>query len=372
MNVSSCLLTLVLFLTLKESYSETTRQSNSKKILKKCCRVGDLLNVSGQCDVGTGAPKSWAPKVFFPKKKEFFDPAGTLPNMFSVKEEERPNCSSPELFKSSDIIIVANKGILIKTKHLTIEDFEAFCVDEEYSLICRNNNNEAVADNMTKRIELTKCCGPNEVYDSTSCNATNKVDPLFQSPNDIGYKMKFDFNYKFPDCGGSNEFAIAGLFLSNNYDLSTGNVKTESGKIFEREQFCLEHVYGPNEMYEGVKIFTCTEHFGTVPPTLTHQTDEGPFIVLAVGLLISVLFLIATLIVGFLLLSNHHMLHWRCQTNYVICLLIGDLLLAITQISGTSLHGPACIIFAHLMHFFFLATFFWLNTMCFNIWWTFR
>lgn len=24
------------------------------------------------------------------------------------------------------------------------------------------------------------------------------------------------------------------------------------------------------------------------------------------------------------------------------------------------------------MHFFFLAAFFWLNTMCFNIWWTFR
>lgn len=27
---------------------------------------------------------------------------------------------------------------------------------------------------------------------------------------------------------------------------------------------------------------------------------------------------------------------------------------------------------AYGMHFFFLAAFFWLNTMCFNIWWTFR
>lgn len=24
------------------------------------------------------------------------------------------------------------------------------------------------------------------------------------------------------------------------------------------------------------------------------------------------------------------------------------------------------------MHFLFLSAFFWLNTMCFNIWWTFR
>ena len=27
---------------------------------------------------------------------------------------------------------------------------------------------------------------------------------------------------------------------------------------------------------------------------------------------------------------------------------------------------------AIMAHFFFLAAFFWLNTMCFNIWWTFR
>ncbi|KAE8752412.1 hypothetical protein FOCC_FOCC000884, partial [Frankliniella occidentalis] len=36
--------------------------------------------------------------------------------------------------------------------------------------------------------------------------------------------------------------------------------------------------------------------------------------------------------------------------------------------------GVFCFRFvaAVLMHFLFLAAFFWLNTMCFNIWWTFR
>lgn len=32
----------------------------------------------------------------------------------------------------------------------------------------------------------------------------------------------------------------------------------------------------------------------------------------------------------------------------------------------------SCYVSAIMAHFFFLAAFFWLNTMCFNIWWTFR
>lgn len=62
-----------------------------------------------------------------------------------------------------------------------------------------------------------------------------------------------------------------------------------------------------------------------------------------IGLLISVIFLMATLVTGFLLPSNHHVLHWRCQTYYVACLLVGDLLLAITQIFGNTIVGFTCV-----------------------------
>ncbi|KAL7031918.1 hypothetical protein ACKWTF_007172 [Chironomus riparius] len=362
----------ILFAFISESYSETTRQSNAKKvIITKCCRIGDLLNIEGVCEPALGS-LIWAPKVFLPKKRTFYEKPGLLPSFFNVKEEVRPNCDAPEFFKSTDVYIVGNGSIYLKNKHITIENFESFCVDQDFSLVCRNDQ-ELVPDNMTTTVKLTKCCGPNEIYASSSCiGANNKSgDPLF-NPNDDGLKMKIDFDYKFPDCDGSNEFAIAGPFLSSNFDMSSGHVKTESGKIFQREQYCLDHVIANDNNYEGVKIFTCSEHYSTIPPNLNHHQDDTRFAIYSIGLLISVLFLIATLAVGFLLLSNHHMLHWRCQTNYVICLLIGDLLLAITQISGTSLHGPSCVIIAHLMHFFFLATFFWLNTMCFNIWWTFR
>lgn len=75
----------------------------------------------------------------------------------------------------------------------------------------------------------------------------------------------------------------------------------------------------------------------------------------SIGLLISVIFLLATLATGFILPSNHHVLHWRCQTFYVGCLLVGDLLLAINQIFGADISGFPCFAigkFAILIFYF--------------------
>lgn len=122
-------------------------------------------------------------------------------------------------------------------------------------------------------------------------------------------------------------------------------------------------------------MFACSDLFPvpTVPVSVSNHNDENvQYVLYSIGLLISVIFLSATLAAGFMMPSNHHVLHWRCQTYYIACLLVGDLLLAISQIFGKTIRGAPCIGIAIFMHFFFLAAFFWLNTMCFNIWWTFR
>ncbi|KAG5684980.1 hypothetical protein PVAND_014183 [Polypedilum vanderplanki] len=366
----------LLLLFLSESYSETTRQTaasppnNKKVIISKCCRIGDSLDENGKCIIG--AKSKWVPKIFLPKKKAFYEKEGTLLPIMTVKEEVRPDCKYPEFFKSSEVILIGNGSLYLQNKHLTLNNSESFCIDQDYSLVCRFDK-DSVPDNMTI-IKLTKCCLPNEIYESNKCSSLNKSDQLNNYKIINTEDIKVDYDYKFPECIVSNEFAITGPFSDQNFDFTSGSVTTDSGKIFEHGQYCLDHVIAEDKHYEGIKIFTCSDHYQTAPPppSRDHHQDDTHFAIYSIGLLISVLFLIATLAVGFLLLSNHHMLHWRCQTNYVICLLIGDLLLAITQIFGTNLPGPACTITAHLMHFFFLATFFWLNTMCFNIWWTFR
>lgn len=80
--------------------------------------------------------------------------------------------------------------------------------------------------------------------------------------------------------------------------------------------------------------------------------------VYSVGLIISLIFLIATLVISFLVPSNHHALHWRCQTYYVACLLVGDFFLAITQLAGDAILEPYCSIVGKWILFFALS---WTN-----------
>ena len=359
---------LMILLFLKELNAETARTTTGKLkvFINKCCRLGDVLNKDEFCEAATGM-KKWAPRVFFPKIKSFHNDTGSLPAFMTVIEESRPGCQTFERLNSTDVYVLGNGSLFLDKKHVVINSINDYCVDQTFSLVCRHDK-ENIPSNMAV-IELTKCCGPNQIYNvsASTCITINNSNPLLNNPLLDGVFV--DLTFKFPDCA-TNEFAIAGPFLKENFYPDKGDVKTDSGKVFNSNQFCLDHVQ--SDHYEGVKIFTCSEHYAIAPSISSQHQEDARFFIYSIGLLISVLFLFATLLVGFLLISNHHVLHWRCQTNYVICLLIGDLLLAITQLAGSSITGPSCVIIAHLMHFFFLATFFWLNVMCFNIWWTFR
>lgn len=68
-----------------------------------------------------------------------------------------------------------------------------------------------------------------------------------------------------------------------------------------------------------------------------------------------------TLAIGFLIPSNHHVLHCRCQTYYVGCLLVGDLLLAINQSYGSLIAGLPCLALGKKVSFTICA--FYINKM---------
>lgn len=72
-------------------------------------------------------------------------------------------------------------------------------------------------------------------------------------------------------------------------------------------------------------------------------SQDVRFILFPIGLLISVVFLLATLATRYVLPTNRHILHWRCQTFHVVCLLIGDLELAFTQLFGRTATHFICV-----------------------------
>ncbi|KAL7305228.1 hypothetical protein TKK_0002613 [Trichogramma kaykai] len=126
-------------------------------------------------------------------------------------------------------------------------------------------------------------------------------------------------------------------------------------------QYCL------NEGSQGYSVQVCFEEpFSDAEDSEPAYTPLAPW-----GMISSVPFLLATFFV-YLLLPELRNIHGLTITAYVFCLIVSNTSLSTLQITPPEcISMLGCYIFAYIVHFFFLASFFWLNVMCFDIWWTF-
>ncbi|XP_066901674.1 probable G-protein coupled receptor Mth-like 10 [Halyomorpha halys] len=127
-------------------------------------------------------------------------------------------------------------------------------------------------------------------------------------------------------------------------------------EIVTRE-FCLEE----NEFNE-------TYTYVCFPPN-EEEVLEATLQAYSIGLFFSLPFLLATVIVyaSFKRLRN---LHGKCVLYHTSSMLVAYLLLALAQ-NGHLQEETPCFIVGYAIQFFFMATFFWLNVMCFDIYWAF-
>lgn len=90
-----------------------------------------------------------------------------------------------------------------------------------------------------------------------------------------------------------------------------------------------------------------------------------------VGLIVSLPFLLATFVVYSILPELWNM-HGYTLRGYVGSLFVAYMVLVVLQLTQPdAIEYSVCITLAFVIHFSFLASFFWLNVMCFDIWWTF-
>uniref|UniRef100_A0A336LR90 CSON011196 protein n=1 Tax=Culicoides sonorensis TaxID=179676 RepID=A0A336LR90_CULSO len=348
--------------------------AKEKKVyVRKCCRVGDYFDerIHG-CAAGGGGDialtKSWLPQIWLIARAKFhlFE---TFPKHMTLLEDERPStCHTPELF-TRDYTLFSNGSMYLSTKHELVHP-EDLCVDRKIALVCTRAAKEPANINKKPKTDtIRKCCSPNMVY--LNENKTCVVLPETQSKAMTVFDLDmYDLIYTFPECQ-EPIYAIIGEFDKSNVVNGTKiGYKINSDQVLKSNQFCIESTI--QDTKQKVDIFACSEHVSVSPDAKPIDDMQTRFAIYSIGLFISATFLAATLLIGFLTPSNHHIMHWKCQTYYVACLLVGEILLAITQLMKSGSGGWMCFTMAICMHFFFLAAFFWLNTMCFNIWWTFR
>ncbi|XP_011636120.1 G-protein coupled receptor Mth2-like isoform X1 [Pogonomyrmex barbatus] len=102
------------------------------------------------------------------------------------------------------------------------------------------------------------------------------------------------------------------------------------------------------------------------------ETIEQPQVYgFPIGLIVSLPFLLTTFVV-YTILPELWNMHGYTLRGYIGSLFVAYTVLAVIQlIKQDLLSDSICIAMAFIIHFSFLASFFWLNVMCFDIWWTF-
>ncbi|XP_044249734.1 probable G-protein coupled receptor Mth-like 1 [Drosophila takahashii] len=356
--------------------------------LNKCCHSGEFLNeTSGACLAGSET--LWLPMVYLVQQQRFYEPHGAAPRFLKFLPNTRPKCGQDrrtELFRSrgGNVMLFPNGTLYVRERGLLVQPPD-YCVDWEVALVCLESQPQdadalkAPAANHSEHgpanLRLSKCCGRWGSYNTQlqNCDLQPQREKLLRLAPQLP-AGSYLTSYGLPVCPRSGGYAIAGDWQDARLDRTTAGLQLPH-KNLSADQYCLEHTEREGE----VKIIACQHLFSAEEMAAPGEAVEDlggqnlQKAVLTGGILVSIVFLTATLVAGFLLPTAHHALHWRCQICYISCLLLGKILLAIEELSSSLQPGSAaCHTLAILMQFFFLAAFFWLNTMCFNIWWTFR
>ncbi|XP_036138367.1 probable G-protein coupled receptor Mth-like 1 [Monomorium pharaonis] len=346
--------------------------NKSQLTILKCCRYGEeLRQVDNDGSDEDALPRCertdnrWSPLIFSPARQTLEEEP---PADWHVVDGRRPVCDNhSELvhvpYRQSNPFILLDNGDAVLEVSSTISAGH-YCADSKALLVCMPRKSAGSHAAATMRPRVRRCCGENasfHEYGNTCVFIKETADAPPLLPN---VSSAIEIVTGFPTCPKFDNFTIVGNAMDATLQ-PDGSLEV-NGVVLPTGQFCVERI---KELNQISKVFACPEH---APQRPAVKATDIRFTLYPVGFIISAVFLAATLAAGWLLPASHHVLHWRCQTHHVACLMMGDILMAIIQLAGDSLHGASCKALAIMAHFFFLAAFFWLNTMCFNIWWTFR
>ncbi|KAK4872553.1 hypothetical protein RN001_014582 [Aquatica leii] len=201
---------------------------------------------------------------------------------------------------------------------------------------------------------VRKCCPLGQYMTNKTCVDTNKtfVIPEQKRPDLNGYQFIFG-----NDCKHKKRRTVLDPAWNSDQDF----ILTENGKIwvpaekllFKLQDYCVDYI----EDFDEIRALVCDYKNANI-------SDAN-----VIGIIISMPFLLLTFIVYALLPERN--LHRKSLMCYVITLFGAYLLLAIMQIYPNSVEFETCKVLALLCLFCFMVSFFFMNIMSIDMWWTF-
>ncbi|XP_058054277.1 G-protein coupled receptor Mth2-like [Anopheles bellator] len=209
------------------------------------------------------------------------------------------------------------------------------------------------------RICVRLCCADNE-YLTRTCVATNVSLPIKVNVSETeAIDLRNSTYYGF----------LRGKPCAHVYELTpqertedywtvakNGSVIIAETMLVPRNEYCL----APRENEPYVSGLICFE-----------SNEEFKYQLYPVGMLISVPFLLMTFFV-YACIPELRNMHGKSLMCYVLGLSVGYTVLSLVQLQTFPGASISCAISGYIVYFSFMVSFFWLNVMSFDIYWTFK
>lgn len=266
---------------------------------------------------------AFAPLVYAPNRGTFLD-RGRVPPHWRLEHAALPACAELRVLPehTAPYALLANNGSLLLRELRSALPPSRFCVDTVAALVCLEDSAPPPS----------KCCVEGHTFDGNRCaNDTERAAGALEELRVLVNGSALGFGW--PSCAGAvgSRYAEAGVLaaakLEENGTLALGGARLAAGA------WCAEATRGE----DGARVLACEAAARSVRPARSPR-----HLLYGAGLAVGAAFLAATLAAGFALPAAHHALHWRCQTHYVAALMLGDMLLAITQLAADSVPPTAC------------------------------
>lgn len=267
-------------------------------------------------------PAAWAPLVYAPARGAFL-PRGQLPPHWRLADAAIPACDEiraiPE--HSAPYALLANNGSLLLRSAGAALPPNRYCADIAVALVCAED----------VPWPPSKCCPETRTFDGHKCvedevRASSALEELRALANGSGV------GGGWPACAEGSRYAVAGALRGSRLS-AEGSLELEGGARLAAGAWCAEAVAEE----EGARVLACEGAARAARPA-----QAARHMLYGAGLAVGAAFLAATLAAGFALPAAHHALHWRCQTHYVAALMLGDVLLATTQLASDRVPPTLC------------------------------
>lgn len=313
-------------------------------VVPRCCASGTRLDpaaldapglspstATAACVPGDESALRWTPLVYRPALGSFLERGRVPPHWTggAAGIVSLPDCE--ELRAVPDhpaayALLASNASLVLLRGATRALPPSRFCADSSAALVCAEEAPRGA----------TKCCAEGRVYNNARCTADSEraagaLAEVLELANGTAVQAGW------PACRTGSGYAVAGA-LKGAQLLEEGALVLAGGARLEGGAWCAEAVPGE----QGAHVLTC-ETIARARGAGAGGAGGSPRHVLyGAGLAVGALFLAATLAAGFALPAAHHALHWRCQTHYVAALMLGDVLLAATQLAGDRVPPTLC------------------------------